>query len=429
MDMKSSLFNVFVPAKKGYALYNTLHESILFCDEELKDALITNRIDTITPEYISALKKYGVVVEKPMDELILYRYRYDSQAFHTRKIQLVVVTTYKCNLACPYCYEGKGEVYSHDMDMDTAERVMKAMQNRILQLQSKYVTLILFGGEPLLNLDVGLAVLEPMDTWCKAHEVDMRTFMVTNGTLLTREKARVLTPFVDGVQLTLDGPHSFHDRTRMYKNGKGTYKEVVAAIETALDSGMSVSLRVQVSKDNYQYMGQLFSDIRGFLENKDVSLNIAPLSHYSSMCSSFSSHFLEKEEQETVLPAILQYNPYLKPTPVYLPCIAFSNNYIFDPQGNIYTCITSLGGDRRVGSVNDQGGIVWESELFEFLGRDPLKIPECKTCEYLPMCGGGCPHTAVLTHGTYQSTVCGGSKKVHFGIIHTYLRRKFPDRF
>lgn len=427
--MKSSVFNVFVPAKKGYALYNTLHESILFCDEELKNALETNTYDLVNPEYILALKKNGVIVEESTDEITLYRYRYNSRAFSTRKMQFVVVTTYKCNLACPYCYEGKGEVYSEKMDRITAERTVKAMQNRILHLQTRNVTLILFGGEPLLNMDVGLQILEEMRSWCRSKNVEMRAFMVTNGTLLTREKAAVLSPYLEGVQITLDGPQPFHDTTRIYRDGKGTYNEVVRAIETALDSGMSVSLRVQVSKDNYSQMGQLFQNIKGFLVNGKVSLNIAPLSYYSGMCSSFSSHFLEKEEQETVLPAILQYNPHVKPIPVYLPCVAFSNNFIFDPQGNIYTCITSLGGDRRIGYLNEQGDITWEYELYEFMGRNPLKISECRTCQYLPLCGGGCPQTAFLTNGTYQSAVCGGSKKVHFGTINLYLKRRFPERF
>lgn len=50
-----SLFNVFVPAKKGYCLCNTLHESVLFCDEELKEALQTN-VEGINPEFLPTLK-------------------------------------------------------------------------------------------------------------------------------------------------------------------------------------------------------------------------------------------------------------------------------------------------------------------------------------------------------------------------------------
>jgi len=425
--MKSSMFNVFVPAKNGYCIYNTLNQSVLFCDEELKNALESNP-DVLPSEYGASLKKIGVILEDTTDELLAYKYLYDCKAFETHKIQFVVVTTYKCNLACPYCYEGKGEVYSREMDYEMAEKIMKAMQNRILYLQSKYITLILFGGEPLLNFDVGVEIIKKMGAWCKNHDTVLRTFMVTNGTLLTKEICDLLRDHIDGVQLTVDGPQLYHDTTRIYKNGKGTYTDVICALKTALECGVNVSLRVQISKENCHSMDQLFQDLSPFLESRKVTLNIAPLSRYSGICSNFSSQFLEKEDQETVLPAVLQYNPHLQPGAHCIPCVAFSNSFIFDGNGDIYKCITTVGEDKRIGYISDKG-IVFEPELYTFMGRDPLKIPECSTCCYLPLCGGGCPRTAFLTHGTYQSAVCGGSKKVHYEMIAAYVRRKFPERF
>lgn len=425
--MKSSMFNVFVPAKNGYCIYNTLNQSVLFCDEELKNALESNP-DVLPSEYGAALKKVGVILDDTTDELLAYKYLYDCKAFETQKIQFVVITTYKCNLACPYCYEGKGEVYSQKMDHEMAEKIMKAMKNRILHLQSKFITLILFGGEPLLNFDVGIKIVKEMGVWCKKHDRVLRTFMVTNGTLLTKEICHLLRDHIDGVQLTVDGPQVYHDTTRIYKNGKGTYTDVIRALKTALECGIDVSLRVQISKENCHSMDQLFQDLKPFLESGKVTLNIAPLSRYSGICSNFSSQFLEKEDQETVLPAVLQYNPHLQPGAQCVPCVAFSNSLIFDGNGDIYKCITTVGEDKRIGYISDKG-IVFEPELYTFMGRDPLKIPECSACCYLPLCGGGCPREAFLTHGTYQSAVCGGSKKVYYEMIAAYVRRKFPERF
>lgn len=425
--MKSSIFNVFVPAKKGYAIYNTLHESILFCDQELKDAL-EHDPDAITPEYIPTLQRYGVITDGTAPELLLYTYNYNCRLFDTKEIQFVAVTTYSCNLACPYCYEGKGEIYSQIMDEKTAEKIVKVMQSQVNQLHSMYVTLILFGGEPLLNLDAGLYIVKEMRDWCNTHGVALRTFMVTNGTLLTEEKASELKGFIDGVQLTFDGSEPYHNTTRIYKNGKGTYHHVVSAMKCALNAGMKVSLRIQVSKENWRNLKDLFQDIQPFLESGNVTFNIAPLSHYSGICSNFSSHFLEKEEQETVLPAILQYSGNVNPSPHYLPCVAYSNIMIFDGTGTIYRCITTVGEDNPVGHITEQG-IVWEPELYTLMGRNPLKIPGCKTCAYLPLCGGGCPRTAFLTNSTYESSVCGGSKKMYYETIALYVRQRFPDRF
>ncbi|MBU7016212.1 MAG: radical SAM protein [Theionarchaea archaeon] len=427
MPMKSSLFNVFMPAKNGYALYNTLNESILFCDEELKNAVENNDFDVLSPEYREALKKYGVITEESTNELLIYQYRYNCRVFDTNKIQFTVVTTYACNLACPYCYEGKGEIYSGEMDYEVAEKVLRIMQDHVTQLQSKYVTLILFGGEPLLNLEVGVTIVKKMKEWCTTHNLAMRTFMVTNSTLLTKDKILSLKNVIDGFQITFDGSQSFHDTTRIYKNGKGTYTDVLKAVGAALSEGIDVSLRIQVSKENSPFMHHLFQDLAPYLETGKISLNIAPLSRYSGMCSNFSSHFLEKEEQETVLPAILQYNPHLQPAPNYIPCVAFTNSLIFDGNGSIYKCITTVGEDKRSGYIGEKG-IVWEPELYTFMTRAPERIDECRKCSYLPLCGGGCPRTAYLNHKTYEKNVCGGSKKVYFEIIRAYLKRKFPER-
>ncbi|MGD2248175.1 MAG: radical SAM protein [Candidatus Methanofastidiosia archaeon] len=423
--MKSSVFNVFVPAKKGYALYNTLHQSVLFCDEELKSALQTN-VNTIAPEYVPTLKQHGIVVENTKDEYNMYTYRYNSTMCNTKEIQFVAVTTYKCNLQCPYCYEGKGEVYSQDMDMKTAEKIITSMQTQISQKKSRYVTLILFGGEPLLNLDVGLHIVNTMKEWCTAHEKLLRTFVTTNGTLLPK-KVSQLRDVINGIQLTFDGSKKYHNTTRIYKNGKGTYNDVITAMETALDYGMKVSLRIQINKENYADIHTLFDDIAPYIK-KNVNINIAPLSRYSSMCTNYSSHFLEKEEKETVLPTMLKYTQNIKPVPHYVPCVAYTNNIIFDGSGNVYTCITTVGEDTKSGYVTDTG-IQWEPELYQFMGRNPLKIPECKTCAFLPLCGGGCPRTAYLTHGDYNNQVCGGSKSVYQAVVTEYVKRKYPDRF
>jgi len=105
--MKSSMFNVFVPAKNGYCIYNTLNQSVLFCDEELKNALESNP-DVLPSEYGASLKKIGVILEDTTDELLAYKYLYDCKAFETHKIQFVVVTTYKCNPGLPVLLRGKG---------------------------------------------------------------------------------------------------------------------------------------------------------------------------------------------------------------------------------------------------------------------------------------------------------------------------------
>ena len=85
------------------------------------------------------------------------------------------------------------------------------------------VTLVFFGGEPLMNFRL---ISETVPYATKAGQavgkrVDFS--MTTNATYLTPEIIHFLRDHRIGVAVSIDGPKKFHDLRRTYKSGLGSY--------------------------------------------------------------------------------------------------------------------------------------------------------------------------------------------------------------
>jgi radical SAM protein with 4Fe4S-binding SPASM domain len=105
------------------------------------------------------------------------------------------------------------------------------------------------GGEPLLRPDL-YDILE------EVRRSGFDIFLLTNGTLLSRGRAQMLSYLgVKGVQVSIEGPEDVHDAIR----GKGSFAASAAGIEHLVRAGLSVTLNVTLSRLNASSMEQVIS--------------------------------------------------------------------------------------------------------------------------------------------------------------------------
>jgi uncharacterized protein len=194
---------------------------------------------------------------------------------------------------------------------------------------------MLFGGEPLLNHDIGLNVLEEVSTWSKSEGISFEGAMVTNGTMATPHVIEAFSRYIRTVQLTLDGPRLYHDRQRIYRNGNRTYDKILDALRLFRKAGIYVALRIQVSAENSGCIDELLAELKcaGVLDDPGVTLNISPLRKYTELCSSYGN-FLESGEADA-LTRLWKYDKNQKPGAWILPCLVYSCIYIIDPHGDV----------------------------------------------------------------------------------------------
>ena len=70
---------------------------------------------------------------------------------------------------------------------------------------------------------------------------------------------------------------------------------------------------------------------------------------------------------------------------------------VIDPDGSIRSCNADI--ETKIGHITTHSKL----SDFKFTHRWSAKnLPECKGCEWINVCQGGCPLTRKLTHGTYE---------------------------
>lgn len=417
--MKSSRYNLFIPRGDGeYVVYNTLSGAIVILDQEAKDSIQGGGIEDIDSCSLQKLTDCNIVVEDKVDERKIFSYHYSKRIHSTETAGFTIVTTYACNLQCPYCYEGAGNIMDTDMDNSTLERVLWLICHVATITKCKKLEIGLFGGEPLLNSTACLRILDDIGKWSKKNRIKLDSWIFTNGTLLSDSIIRVLSRYGTGVRLTLDGPKWYHDRTRAFKNGKGTYDIIMDAISKLVALEIDTSIRIQVAKDNWMHLGELFDDLkkRGFLDNTKVKIALSSIMALTNICRSYSSLCLPHDEIPDVYANVfdmaskrgicLAEKPI--PTTQRMFC-GFMTDYFYaiDPFGDAYKCISMLGQKQhKIFSINENGVSEPTFEFYDFMSRDPLKIPMCRDCVYLPVCSGGCAILAYNKFGTYHEGDC-----------------------
>lgn len=163
-----------------------------------------------------------------------------------------IVTTTGCNARCFYCYERN--IKQNDMTKETASDVADYVIKNFSEKSGgrrRPVTFSWFGGEPLYNK-------EAIDVICgKVSEakIPFRSTMITNGYLFDKETVRkaVSSWNLRNVQITLDGTEENYNKAKNYKNeDENPFKTVTDNIETLLNNGVSVSIRINVGYYNLE---------------------------------------------------------------------------------------------------------------------------------------------------------------------------------
>ena len=81
-------------------------------------------------------------------------------------------------------------------------------------------------------------------------------------------------------------------------------------------------------------------------------------------------------------------------------CNAHYSNFVFDPFGNVYSCLAVIGEKKHCIGYYNQNGINWKDEQKKkWHERTPTK--RCDNCKLILLCGGGCFVKAMESSDTF----------------------------
>ena len=439
--MKPSFYNMVIPVEKNkFILYNTLQDTILLIDDELKEALESN---TVPKEYTPVLKKAGMLIHDDTREDLIYQFMYYSRKYGASNTYFIVLPTYACNLACPYCYEKAGTVLSHSMDAETAESASLFMKTVVKENRSSSILLKLYGGEPLLNSEAVFTICDALSECAQKSGAGFYSVLQTNGTLITEDIIDRLAAHLWTVEITLEGDKEYHNTIRVYKKGGGTYEDIMNAVQLLLTKNIHTALRINASDSHH--LDVLLKDLkeRGF-QDKRLSLYITQTSDFGLNQFFTDDVLCLRDEKKSIalipeLRDVVEKNGFRQNLTTYdslqrkkvLPCNSEKRGmYVIDPYNDVYLCFFTAGQKEfSCGTIGRGGTILWNPYFYEVMSRNPLEFAECRHCVLLPMCGGGCHIRAYNQKGTYLASHCGNIKELAEERIKSYLRQKYPERF
>lgn len=282
------------PGGAGSALlYGVDHASLFSVDDGVRevvarwrrrDPLILREAPEADREVLEDLRDAGVLVPAGVRPV---RTRPDPESIPLGT--LVLEVSQACNLRCGYCYAGGGTYGGEPRLLDPSEARRAARYLVEASGDRDRVTLVLFGGEPLLNMEAVEAALE--EAWTSAARAGkaVDASLTTNATLLTPEAIAVLRRYRVSVSVSLDGPPDIHDANRPGADGAGSYRRVVSRLGPLLEGATApVAARVTLTPPQWGRVPEVFDHLMGLGFHE---VGIAP-------ASPVSEHLLPTVEEE-----------------------------------------------------------------------------------------------------------------------------------
>lgn len=200
-----------------------------------------------------------------------------ERAFSLRNdsFHLILLPTEQCNFRCTYCYE---DFSVGRMRPETVQGIKRLIDRRLVDLRLLHISW--FGGEPLLAVNVIEDVSSHIMTAARSS-LRYTGDITTNGYLLdTTMVDRLVAVGVRDFQISLDGPESVHDRTRVRADGRGSYRRLwqnLLAIRHS-EAPITVVLRVHLTPVNLPTMPDFLTQIRNtFLDDTRFSVMLKPV--------------------------------------------------------------------------------------------------------------------------------------------------------
>lgn len=405
-----------------HALYDVISDRYLGVDastlaavERWEDAPPADEVEEAAA---ALLREQGFLVEDEAEDARRLRAFLDRAAEGIPGAMYVtLMPTLACNLACTYCFQKEHPAFER-MTRETEDATVEWILRKVDAAASDRLVVHYFGGEPLTRKDLLLRTAEVFSSAMAARGGRFQWEMTTNGVGLEVDFVRRMASFGRGdLKVTLDGDEETHDAARVYRSGKGTFREIFARTRAIAEGCPEVRLRIGGNFRTGE--GASYERLLDRLEEAGLhdaleQVRFKPVIDTSKGsggtcigCASVDAESaLEQQLQDSVARRGLG-RTRARRTPSG-PCqLHWKHSYIVDPDGLVYKCPAVAGRpELAVGSVRLPRV---KEKLAPLLELRPWE--KCGDCPFLPVCVGGCLGGKFLETGRRDEVFC---RKPHF---------------
>ncbi len=356
-------------------------------------------------------------------------YSHDADKFkrnHTVVKALCLHVAHACNMACEYCFAGKGEYHGSDMGLMSFETGKRALDFLMDNSGSRVnLEVDFFGGEPLLDWDV----IKQLVAYAREQEPKrnkkFRFTLTTNGILLDDEVIEFANKEMYNVVLSLDGRKEVNDRFRVLRDGTGTHDMILPKFKKLADSRNQEGyyMRGTYSHHNTDFTNDIFYMADQGFEQLSMEPVVAPEGSPYALTEEdlpvlFEQYeILAKEmirrEKEGRGFTFYHYMIDLSGGPCIYKrvsgCGSGTEYMAVTPSGDLYPCHQFVGEEEyKIGNIFD--GIQNPQIQEEFASCNVYTRPECRECWAQLYCSGGCAANAYHATGSINGIYEYGCK-------------------
>ncbi len=324
--------------------------------------------------------------------------------------------TNRCNLYCKHCYSSANQLKDEELSYEE----VVSLADELVKNGVKFA--ILSGGEPLLREDIFLIGKT-------LKEKGMRTYLSTNGLLISGDNIKEVKESFDYVGISIDGTPEVHD---LFRGKRGAFEESLRAVELCLSEGIKVGLRftlTEKTRSSLPFIFKLAEDLevpKVYISHLVYAGRGTKLSTPEKLAYRSSVEFIierafsyveEGRDIEVVTgnnetDAVLLYEKF--------------REYYPEKAEVLYQTLKNWGGNQagvRLVNINHRGEVrpdpffyhslgnireksfseIWNSNgLLSELRRKPRRVKgKCSSCEYLEICNGNSRARAYYATGDY----------------------------
>jgi uncharacterized protein len=330
----------------------------------------------------------------------------DTPVIDPPVLSLSLAVAQKCNLGCVYCYAQQGTFggEAKNMPRETAIRAIDMLVAGTAPTDRIHIAFL--GGEPLANR----TVIREATEYAAATGRAVGFSITTNGTLVEPSDGEFFEKHAFAVTISLDGAGEAHDRTRPFRDGRGSFARIIERVKPllAMQSRMQVSARVTVTPANMGVEDTLDQLVALGFHSVGFSPMLASPTGHGQMDPSDLEEMLEAmvacgRKFEDAVVAGRRY-PFSnmsnamreihRGTHRPYPCGAGAGYLGVSADGDLAACHRFVGESAgAMGSLD--AGIDRDARARWLGGRHVHFQQPCASCWARYLCGGGCHHEAI----------------------------------
>jgi len=316
------------------------------------------------------------------------------------RLEVTMVLTERCNLACAYCYLG---VHPQPHLMTASPAWAESTIDHALG--SGYAHVVIDLGEiTSCGALFRRLVRYARRLAARAGAPRLTLAIQTNGATLDEATLDFLQEHDVFIGLSLDGPALLHDQVRANAAGRGSHRRTVAALQRLNQRGMGYMALCTVSRANVACAATLLDTFaalevvhfsfkpvirRGNADARWQSVGITTEA-YGQFLDDYLVAALRRPDWWGLDETMIRYTFRLLRDPRGWAsacgtswCDAGASRVAFDPAGRAYACPRFISFDYEADTI----AFDWSPAAVR-AGATP---PACGHCPWLAFCGGGCP--------------------------------------